>query len=64
MSMSTLIKKHIIGAGLQFRGLDHYHDRKHGGMQVDMVLERQLRVLRLDQQTAERENDTGLGLSI
>ena len=33
--------KHFIGAGLQFRGLVHYHHgRKHGGMQVDIVLER------------------------
>lgn len=33
----------------EFRGLVHcHHDRKHDGMQTDMVLERQLRVLYLD----------------
>jgi hypothetical protein len=33
--------KHVIGDGLQFRGLVQYHHgRKHGGMQADMVLER------------------------
>ena len=33
--------KYLIGAGLQFRGLIHYHhDKKHGNMQADMVLER------------------------
>jgi hypothetical protein len=38
--------KHLIGAGLQFRGLVHYHHGgKHGDMQGDVVLERQLRVL-------------------
>jgi hypothetical protein len=41
-------RKHLIGAGLQFRGLVHYHyGRKHGGVQADMVLEK-TRVLRLD----------------
>lgn len=32
--------KHLIGADLQFRELVHFHDRKHGGMHADMVLER------------------------
>ena len=40
--------QHLVGAGLQFRGLVHYHyGRKHGGVQADMVLEK-TRVLRLD----------------
>jgi hypothetical protein len=41
--------KHLIGAGLQFQGSAHYHHgRKHGSVQVDMVLEKMLRVLHLD----------------
>ncbi|EGW10136.1 hypothetical protein I79_024306 [Cricetulus griseus] len=40
--------KHLIGAGLQFRGLIHYH----GGMQADTVLEKEPRVLYLDLQTS------------
>jgi hypothetical protein len=41
--------KHFIGAGLQFRGLIHYHHSgKHGSAQADMVPETQLRVLHLD----------------
>jgi hypothetical protein len=48
-------EKHFIGAALQFRGSVHYHHgRKHGRMQVDMVLE-EMRVLHLDPQAAERE---------
>ena len=48
MTMATLRRKHLIGAGLQFRGLVHYHhDRKHGSVQAGMVLEKELRVLYL-----------------
>jgi hypothetical protein len=37
-----------------FRGIVYYHHgRKHGSMQADMVLEKELRVLHLDLQTAE-----------
>ena len=37
-------RKHLIGAGLQFTGLAQYHpDGKHGSLQADMLLERQLR---------------------
>lgn len=47
-------------AGLQLKGLVHCHHgekhgRKHNGAQGDMML---------DQQAAERESDTGPGLSI
>jgi hypothetical protein len=36
--------KHLIGTGLQFRGLVHYHrGRKHGGTQAGMLLEKELR---------------------
>ena len=49
--------------GLQFRGLVHCHHRgKDGGMQADMVLEKELRVLHPDLQTAGRETVT-LGLA-
>ena len=37
--------KHLIGTTLQFRGLVDYHGRKHGSIQADMVLEKELRVL-------------------
>jgi hypothetical protein len=41
---------------LTLRGLVHYHhDRKHGGIQTDVVLEKEPRVLYLDQRAAERE---------
>jgi hypothetical protein len=51
--------RYLIGAGLQFRGLVHYHHgRKHGSLQSDMVLEKELRVLHLDLQAAERERVT------
>jgi hypothetical protein len=34
---------------LQFKGLVHYlHGAKHGGVQTDVVLEKEQRVLRLD----------------
>jgi hypothetical protein len=39
MTKATLIRKHLIGAGIQFRGLVYY-ERKCGGMPTDMVLER------------------------
>jgi hypothetical protein len=57
-------KKHFIGAGIQFRGLVLcHHGRKHGGTQADMVLEKELRVLHLDQQAAESMCHTGCSLS-
>jgi len=48
--------KHLIVAGLQCRDLVHFcHGGKHGGMQADMVLRKELTVLYLDQQAAGRE---------
>jgi hypothetical protein len=44
-------RKHLIGAGLQFRGLF----AKHGNVQTGMVLETELRILYLDLQAAERD---------
>ena len=49
-------RKHFIGAGLQFRGLVHYHHGgKHGSIQADVVLEKELRVLHLDLKAAEKD---------
>jgi len=46
-------KKHLIEAGLWFRGLVHrHHGREHGGTSADMVLGRELRGLHLDLQAA------------
>jgi len=48
-------EKHLIGAGLQLRGLVYYcHGRKHGSMQADMVLGK-LRGLHLDPTATGRE---------
>ena len=51
---------HLIGVGLQFRGLVCCsHGGNHGSMQADMVL----RVLCSDWQAAGRGRDTGPGLN-
>jgi hypothetical protein len=57
MTMATLTKKNIsLRLAYRFKGLVHYyHGRKHGGMQADMALEKELRVLRLYLQLAGRE---------
>ena len=45
--------KHLIGAGLQFRGSVHcHHGGKHGSMQADVVLEKELEVTYPDPKTA------------
>ena len=45
--------EHLIGAGLQFRGLVHFcHGGKHSGVQLDTVLEKGLRVLHLNPEGA------------
>jgi hypothetical protein len=51
---STHIKDNIyLGLAYNFRGLVHYHHGKqHGTMQVDMVLEKELRILQFDQKAA------------
>ena len=60
---SSSYKGHLTGAGLQFRGLVHYHHgRKHGSVQADMVLEKELRVLHLDRQAAGTKSEP-LGLA-
>lgn len=51
--------KHLIEDGLQFRGLVHYsYGGKHLGMQADMALEKELRVLHLNPLGVGRNNDT------
>jgi hypothetical protein len=60
--------KHLIGDGLQFRYLVHYHhgrgQGKHAGTQADIVLEGELRVLHFDLQTARKDCHIGHGLNI
>ena len=54
MTKATLIKENIeLGLAYSFRGLVHYHHGgKHGCMQADMVLEKELRILHLYSQVA------------
>lgn len=39
---------HLIGAGSLFWGIIHYHSKKPGSVQVDIMMEKDLRVLHLD----------------
>jgi hypothetical protein len=57
-TMATHINKNIsLGLAYSFRGLVHY---RHGSMQADMVLEKELRVLHLDlQEQKETMSHTG-----
>jgi hypothetical protein len=54
MTQETLIKENIsLGLAYNLRDLVHYHcDWKHGSMQADMVLEKELRVLHLHPKAA------------
>lgn len=45
-------EKHLTGAGLQFRGLACFC---HGGIQPDLLLDRDLRTLHLDSEAAESD---------
>ena len=36
-----------MGLAYRFRGLIYYHGGKHGSLQADMVLEKELRILHL-----------------
>ena len=46
-----------LGLAYRFRGSVHYHHGgKHGSIQADMMLEKELRVVHLDWQT-EKERD-------
>ena len=57
-------KKTFNWADLQFQSSVHYHNRKYGSLQADMVLEKELRVLHLDLQATEETCHTGYSLSI
>ena len=47
--------EHLIGAGLQFRGLVYYnHGGNHSSRQEELVLEKELRVLQLDLKARRR----------
>jgi hypothetical protein len=50
MTRAILKKPNIkLGLAYSFRGLVHYHHgRKHGSMQADIMLKKELRVLHLD----------------
>lgn len=51
-----ILKEHLIGYLLHFRGLNlYYHCRKDDDIQANMILEMQMRVLYLDLQEAEKE---------
>ena len=56
MTMTALIKENIkLGLAYSFRGLVYYHHgKKHGSAQADTVLEKEPRVLYLDQQATGR----------
>jgi hypothetical protein len=44
-----------LGLAYRFRGSVHcHHGRKHGSVQGDMVMEKELRVLHLDPKVARR----------
>ena len=54
-----------MGLTNRFRSIVHYcYDRKHGGMQADMVLEKDLIVLYPNPQASGRESVIGPDLSI
>ena len=54
MTKTTFINENIsLGLAYSLRGLFYYHHgRKHGSMQADMALERELSVLHLDPKAA------------
>jgi hypothetical protein len=65
MTTARYKEKNLIGVGIQFIYLFHFHrGKKHGNTQADMVLEKELRVLHLNQKGTGRESDTRSGLSI
>jgi hypothetical protein len=49
--------QHLIGTGLHIKGLVQYHQGgKHGSVQADMVMEKELRALHLDLQATGRDS--------
>ena len=61
MNMATLVKDNVsLGLAYSFRGSVHYHrGGKHGSIQTDTVLEKELRVLNLDARAARRMSFEG-----
>jgi hypothetical protein len=60
MTKVTLRKNISLGLPYRFRGSVHYcQGRKHGSIEADMVLEKELRVLHLDWKAARRDCLTG-----
>jgi hypothetical protein len=57
MTTATLMKANVsLELAYRFRGLVYYHhSRKHGSIQADMVLEKELRVLHLDSKATRRD---------
>jgi hypothetical protein len=56
MTKATLIRNIQLGPAYRIRGSIHYHHgRKHGSVQADTVLEKELRVLHLDPSAARRD---------
>ena len=57
MGAATLLKESIsLGLAYSFRDSVHYHHgEKHGTMQADTVLEKEMRVLHLHPQAAEAD---------
>ena len=54
-----------MGLAYSFRGLVHYHHGgKHGGVQADVVLEKEPRVLHFDLQAAEVNAALGLAVHL
>ena len=47
------IGNYLLGTGVHFTGLIHYlHGRKHGSLQDDMMLAKELKVLHLELQAS------------
>jgi hypothetical protein len=49
-----------LGLAYSFRGSVHYHGRKHGRVQTDMMLAKELKVLYLDLKKVRRSQEEGL----
>ena len=60
MTKATLTKENIsLRLAYSFRSSAHYHQgRKHGSVQEDMVLEKELRILHLDLKAARKKTDS------
>jgi hypothetical protein len=57
MTKATFIKDSVsLGLTYSFRGsVHHHHGGKHGSVQADMVLEKELRVLHLERRLPGRD---------